>query len=75
MCPPFFRDLGFAEIARVEGLAAFLENRRDGFSGYRAALAAARRPGPAAAVVMHANPFTLGHLHLVERAAADYETV
>lgn len=71
----FFGDLGFWEIARVEDALVFMENRRDGFSGYRAALAAARRPGPAAAAVMHANPFTLGHLHLVERAAADYETV
>ena len=71
----FFGGLGFWEIARVEDTLVFMENRRDGFSGYRAALAAARRPGPAAAAVMHANPFTLGHLHLVERAAADYETV
>ena len=71
----FFGGLGFWEIARVEDALVFMENRRDGFSGYCAALAAARRPGPAAAAVMHANPFTLGHLHLVERAAADYETV
>ena len=71
----FFGGLGFWEIARVEDTLVFMENRRDGFSGYCAALAAARRPGPAAAAVMHANPFTLGHLHLVERAAADYETV
>ena len=35
---PFFRDLGFAEIARVEGLAAFLENRRDGFASYLSGL-------------------------------------
>lgn len=71
----FFGDLGFWEIARVEDALVFMENRRDGFSGYCAALAAARRPSPAAAAVMHANPFTLGHLHLVERAATDYETV
>ena len=63
----FFRDLGFAEIARVEGLAAFLENRRDGFARYLEELTAraAERPLPEGAVrgaiVMNANPFTLGH--------------
>lgn len=71
----FFGELGFWEIARAEDALVFMENRRGGFSGYCAALAESRRPGPAAAIVMHANPFTLGHLHLVERAAAEYGTV
>lgn len=71
----FFRDLGFAEIARVEGLAVFLENRRDGFVRYLEGLAAEtakRAPAPGAvqgAIVMNANPFTLGHRWLVEEAA------
>jgi [citrate (pro-3S)-lyase] ligase len=69
---PFFRDLGFGEIARVEGLTAFMENRRDGFSRYLAGLKAQSREtgGTAAAIVMNANPFTLGHRWLVEQAAA-----
>ncbi len=70
---PFFRDLGFAEIARVEGLAAFLENRRDGFAQYLAGLAAeiGEQAGKKqAAIVMNANPFTLGHRWLAEQAAA-----
>ena len=71
----FFADLGFYEIARVEGSLVFMENRRSGFSDYRAALAKTRRDGDAAAIVMNANPFTLGHLHLVERAAEENETV
>ena len=29
-----FKDLGFYEIARVDGELVFLENRRDGFSRY-----------------------------------------
>lgn len=72
----FFRDLGFAEIARVEGLAAFLENRRDGFARYLEELTAraAERPlkegAVQGAIVMNANPFTLGHQWLVEQAAA-----
>ncbi len=71
----FFGDLGFCEITRVPDRLVFMENRRRGFAGYCAALEETRRPGPAAAIVMNANPFTLGHLHLVERAAAEYGTV
>ncbi len=71
----FFGDLSFCEIARVEGSLVFMENRRRGFSNYCAALEKARREGTSAAVVMNANPFTLGHLHLVEQAAAENDTV
>ena len=71
----FFRDLSFCEIARVEGSLVFMENRPQGFSSYCAALEKTRRSGDAAAIVMNANPFTLGHLHLVEQAAEENETV
>ncbi|MCI9557603.1 MAG: [citrate (pro-3S)-lyase] ligase [Lawsonibacter sp.] len=70
----FFGDLGFYEIVRVDGLV-FMENRRRGFSDYCAALEKTRREGQSAAIVMNANPFSLGHLHLVERAAAENNTV
>ena len=70
-----FRDLGFYEIARVEGELVFMENRRDGFARYLKALEKTRREGKSAAVVMNANPFTLGHRHLVERAAAENDTL
>ena len=55
----FFGDLGFHEIARVDGTLVFMENRRNGFA-----------PKETAAIVMNANPFTLGHQFLVETAAA-----
>jgi len=71
----FFGDLGFYEIARVEGSLVFMENRRRGFSDYCAALGKDRREGTSAAVVMNANPFTLGHLHLVEKAAAENDSL
>ena len=75
----FFGDLGFYEIARVDGTLVFMENRRNGFSGYLARLADESRaafpenepPKTVGAVVMNANPFTNGHLYLVERAAAE----
>lgn len=68
----FFEDLGFNGIACTER-AVFMENIRGGFSGYCAALE--RGSGSAAAVVMNANPFTLGHRYLVEQAAREYDTV
>ena len=71
----FFEDLGFYEIARVEGHVVFMENRRAGFSNYLEGLKASS-PAPAdgqrtAALVMNANPFTLGHQYLTEKASAE----
>ena len=71
----FFRDLGFCPIAEVPGLLVFFENRRDGFSGYLKRLEQKKRPGQAAAIVMNANPFTLGHRFLVETAARENDVV
>ena len=71
----FFKDLGFSEIAEVPGFLVFLENQRDGFSGYLKKLESKKRPGQAAAIVMNANPFTLGHRYLVETAAKENDAV
>ena len=71
----FFRDLGFYEIARVEETLVFMENRRDGFGSYLRRLAQTRTEGRSAALVMNANPFTLGHQYLVETAAAACDTL
>ncbi|WP_455500435.1 [citrate (pro-3S)-lyase] ligase [Gemmiger sp.] len=71
----FFADLGFYEIARVDGTLVFMENRRDGFPAYLHKLEKTRRPGKSAAIVMNANPFTLGHQYLVETAAAACDTL
>ena len=72
---PFFRDLGFFEIARVPDRLVFMENRRNGFASYLAGLQRdterfGGEPGPVqGALVMNANPFTLGHRYLAETAA------
>ncbi len=71
----FFKDLGFTVIAEVPGFLVFLENRRDGFSGFLRKLEATKQPGRSAAIVMNANPFTLGHRYLIETAARDNDTV
>ena len=70
-----FKDLGFYEIARVDGSLVFLENRRDGFARYLRSLEKTRRDGKCAAVVMNANPFTLGHRYLSETAARENDFV
>ena len=76
----FFNSLGFYEIARVPERVVFMENRKNGFSSYLDGLCAetarqAEEQGlslpPEAlqgAIVMNANPFTLGHRYLVEEA-------
>lgn len=72
----FMEDLGFREIARVPGKAVFMENRRTGFDQYCRQLSEKRVEGQRiAGVVMNANPFTLGHLHLVEQAARENDVV
>lgn len=71
----FFEDLGFFEIARVENTLVFMENRRNGFRDYLNALrkeTVYRKAGNSiGAIVMNANPFTLGHQYLVETAATN----
>lgn len=71
----FFGDLGFHEIARVDGTLVFMENRRDGFAGYLRRLEKTKTDGVSAALVMNANPFTLGHQYLAETAAAACDTL
>ena len=66
----FFGDLGFHEIVRVDNQVVFMENRRTGFSDYLSELSKTKREGKnIAALVLNANPFTLGHKFLVEKAA------
>ena len=68
----FFGDLGFYEIARINGQIVFMENKRTGFSDYLNSLAKQKEAAPRiAALVMNANPFTLGHQYLVEKAAKE----
>ena len=72
----FFGDLGFYEIARIQDQIVFMENRKDGFSSYLDQLAQTKVDAPkVGAIVMNANPFTLGHQYLVEKAAAENDVV
>lgn len=62
---PVFESLGFRLLASAP-LAVFMENGR-GLEKYCSELR--RHPAPGV-IIMNANPFTLGHRYLVEKAVA-----
>jgi [citrate (pro-3S)-lyase] ligase len=70
---PSFEQLNFRLLV-VDGSVALLEFG-GGLERYLAAHQSLRRPGRNAAVVANANPFTLGHLFLIESAARAADTL
>lgn len=72
----FFSDIGFYEISRIDSLVAFMENKSDGIQKYIDELSKTRvEKDKVAAIVMNANPFTLGHQYLVEKAASENDVL
>ncbi|MGI6738785.1 MAG: [citrate (pro-3S)-lyase] ligase [Christensenellales bacterium] len=61
-----FTSLGFDEIVSLDDVV-FLENKKSAFDDYLESLGEALE-GINGAIVMNANPFTLGHRYLVEYA-------
>ena len=71
-----FKDLGFYEIVRIKDQIVFMENKKNGFNDYLNELSKSKLNGNSnakkiAAIVMNANPFTLGHLYLIEKASKE----
>lgn len=65
-----FSCAGFWPIARAGDRAVLMENSRERLTRYCRQLRMYRQPGEKiGAIVMNANPFTLGHRWLVEQAA------
>ncbi|MET3557606.1 [citrate (pro-3S)-lyase] ligase [Streptococcus rupicaprae] len=65
-----FQHLGFKELVRVEDKLVFMEKAVRGLPVYLNELKSKYQPGKKqGAIVMNANPFTKGHLYLVEEAA------
>ncbi len=66
-----FLSLGFCEVARVDRRVVLLESGPDSVRDFVATLATRRMAegGTVAAIVVNCNPFTLGHRHLLEKAA------
>ena len=68
-----FESLGFHVLASAPK-AILMENGR-GLERYCAYLRSMRKEGRCGVVVMNANPFTLGHRYLLEKAAAQVDTL
>lgn len=74
---PLFTALGFSEIARadlasvLEGGISSIQNYLDNLKRETAALPMENR----AALVVNCNPFTKGHLALVEKAAKEHNVI
>ena len=68
-----FESLGFHVLASAPK-AILMENGR-GLERYCAYLRRMREEGRCGVVVMNANPFTLGHRYLLEKAAAQVDTL
>ncbi|MDH2914230.1 [citrate (pro-3S)-lyase] ligase [Kosakonia sp. HypNH10] len=65
-----FQHSGFWPIVQSGNNAVLMENTPSGIERYCRSLRAKRLAGKrTGAIVMNANPFTLGHRHLVEQAA------
>ncbi|MFD1317185.1 [citrate (pro-3S)-lyase] ligase [Loigolactobacillus zhaoyuanensis] len=73
---PFFKDLGFTAIAQVADKLVFLENEAAGFSNYLDQLEKPQQTaGKITSIVVNANPFSLGHQYLIEKASAENDLV
>lgn len=71
-----FEYLGFKAIEQVENKLVFMENAISGFDVFLENLKKEQVVAEKiAAIVMNANPFTLGHQYLVETAAAENDHV
>ncbi len=66
-----FKGCGFYPLVQWDPVAVLMENTPVGIKRYCRSLAQYRHPGARiGAVVMNANPFTLGHGYLAEQACA-----
>jgi len=69
---PFFRGWGIYPLVEVPNVVLLMENSPVAIERYCDSLRAQRRPGQKiAGIVLNANPFTLGHRYLVEKAAQE----
>ena len=67
-----FRGWGFYPLVTIPNAVVLMENSPIAIQRYCDTLRTQRRPGKRiGGLVLNANPFTLGHRYLVERAAAE----
>ncbi len=67
-----FSSLFFYPVAKTDTVL-LMENRQNGIGDFLSTLPNDTGHGTVGAIVMNANPFTYGHQHLIETAAAECE--
>lgn len=66
-----FKECGFYTLASVPGVMVLMENSATRLQRYASYLTTLRHDGnKIGCIVMNANPFTLGHRYLIQKAAA-----
>ena len=65
-----FSGFGFYPVIRTADVL-LMENQRDGLNAFLADIPKPAADGPVGCIVANANPFTLGHRYLVEKAARE----
>lgn len=71
-----FEFMGFHKIEEADKKVVLMENKSDGFTSYLKQLSRFKMVGgKISSIVMNGNPFTNGHLYLIERAAKESEHV
>jgi len=74
----FFENIGFFPIVNINNEIVFMENEKLGFENYLNDLKKESKNLESkniTAIVMNANPFTLGHLFLIETASKENDLV
>ena len=71
---PVFSAMGFTQVGLTDR-AAMLEHSTTSLADYLAYLRSLPRQGHTGCIVMHANPLTLGHMHLIETASRLCDTL
>ena len=69
-----FSELGFYGVARTDQVL-LMEDRRRGFTAWAEGIRAPGAHGVVGCLAANCNPMTLGHRHLIERAAARCDTL
>lgn len=62
-----FTGLGFYEVTRTDRVL-LMEDRREGFAAWAESICRPEAAGTIGAIVLNANPMTLGHRYLIEEA-------
>lgn len=71
-----FENIGFHVIEQIKSKVVLMENRQKGIWEYIKKLKTFKTPGSVVgSIILNANPFTKGHLHLIEKAASECDNL